>query len=406
MTEFNFSPIILFMTKSELPNPNFRNDRIIPNFKITSKIWEKELPRGAAEGYTWVYVPDGELLRRDQEQIMAENSGVLQTVVGEVAWEPILLPRVYGPTGIGGSESHNQRILVPQSIAKTIAGLDSGKIDQRDTLSKNHSALFLEATVGVLDDIVNIVELSLDPDLLNFEFAQHFRFMMENAADMGEEEKAREYIRKITSELGGQPLDQFSIVLSGLRTTILLKGKPFFTNYYGADDIVRKMISNDLLPAFVKGMDQKNVWFRADAAKTSAFDLPEFSEDDLLIQECRKSGFGSDIKKLIEAYISGDLGVGFINRISEGFIADLKERRLQGALGDEDGRKALAEQMRMAMMGASNDLSEELTTVMYDAGQSDEQGETHDDLEEDSDVARRIRQLKKKKPLDSKSFED
>lgn len=394
------------MAKSELPGQSFGNERIIPNFRVTTKVWGKEMPPGSTDGYSWVYVPDQELLWRDQEQIIAENNGVLETVLGEAAWDPILLPRVYDPTGIGDSSEEKARILVPQSIAGAIVGRDSGKIDQRDELSRAHGKLFVEATVGVLDDIVSIVELSGDPDLLNFEIAQHFRFMMENAAEIGEQEKARDYISKITSSLSGQPLDQFSIALSGLRTTVLYKQKPYFTNYYGADDIVRKMISNALLPAFVKGMDQKHIWFRSDAAKSSAFDLPDFSEGDLLVQACKKFGFGSDIKQFIEAYLSGDLGVGFINGISEEFIADLKERRLQGVFDNEEERKGLAERMKQAMLGADTDLDANPAGLTPAIGQNDSLIDQYEDLEKDADMIRRERLAKKRKPLMQRPFED
>lgn len=400
MTVFENSPIISVMPEKELQLSEPRQDRLRPVFEQATKVFKNEFEGIAMDGYRWEFESERDLFEKEKRDMIEQNRGVLM-ITGDLRDDPLLLPRIYYPSAQRGSDDLRTRILLPERSARLIRMLDTGKIENREATSRLQSEFFLEATRAMLSDNLQGVSLDFDQDLIQFILKGYFSSVVQRGNAYDEPEKAADYIHQIVERLSGSQFDDFALVVAGLQVGIIYQGEPLFTQYYGADDIVQKLIANSMLPKFVRRMDQKYVWFRSDAADVG-YDLPQLDDEDVVLVLCKEFGIEKDQKHLISAYLSGDLGVRFLDAVSSESRKKSREERFKARLADDLGKEELAKQLQTAM--ASREIEEQPDYSTYQ--DTHQNYETDEEYEEDPEVVRRARFVKGKKPNKAEMFED
>jgi len=357
-----------------------RYERTGVGFMQATKVFSREFPDAvAANGYTWVYEDFGRLIEKERDALYEENTGVLAVASGRIGDDFLLLPRIPFASARHGSDVVRKRLILPLPTAAIVWQMDSGKIDDREVLSTKHSELFLGAARALLSDNMERHELPADQDLVQFQLNQFLISIRQRGRMYGLEDQAEEYAGKINAYFEQTPKDQFRVVVSGLKNTLELNGEPFLTHYYGADNIVQNLIANTLLPEFLKRMDQKHIWFKVNASELG-FKLPPIKDDDKLLEVWRRFGSGKPVRRVIEAYLSGELGKAFLEGISRVEVERIREERFQSSMNDETESVTLDEEPDYSQY-----------TDRTDFGAQEE-------IEEDPEVVRQARRLKNKKP--------
>lgn len=316
--------------------------RVQVSFDTSSKVLERLLPLNMAAGSSWSFVDSSILMGRERDLLLSENAGVLSVAKGVITDDSLLLPRIHFPTAQFKADALGKKILMPRSKESALLGLDPGKIENRETISVLHAELFLEATRALLTGNTKHLKLETDPDLLNYLLDRYLLSVAQRGDMLGQVQQAEDFRSRISEYVNETGPDVFQVVLTGMRARVLHKDQPFFMSYYGADDIIQRLLANSALPLFSRRMDQKFVWFRQNDANAAGYSLPPIPEDDALMQTYREASGNMTLEQVIKLYIDGELGARFLEKISKEERDAARKARLKAARDNTPGEVSQA----------------------------------------------------------------
>lgn len=287
------------------------------------------------------FVTEETLAEAEEAQFARENE-----IIGMFGEESqVMKEHVFQP-GLNIAVSGNS-ILIRDGQIIPLVTKRGANIQDRQHVSDREVALFELATVSVLEMNAKSVDLKGDEAALEDGIIGFMLFLNEFTQKHPEFDQTPTLHERFLDLLDAKKGDGIFVRVKGLCVSVIAGETSLFTSNFFPDEGLRFVIAHKMFGKFDSYMSQKYSWFSPSQAMKDGIALEgDIKEeiDDLLADIDPK-----DTKKLVEMYLSGELGLKYLDM-------KLKDKREEVAKRNKEQKEDLAEKLKHNLLGVDDSI--------------------------------------------------
>lgn len=248
---------------------------------------------------------EDEIVRLEMEAFERYNS--ILGMFGENS--QILTDAVFGPVRYHVGDGST--IFLQNDVALAVTELSGQNISDRKKVSDRECVLYEFATSSFLENSALTVDATETEAAVKECIQQFNSFLDEFISNNPELESAATLHQQFAEIIEGKSAQGLNVKVKGVLVSLLAGDQSLFTINRQLDRKLRYLMANRMFNKFDFYMSQKFTWFSpSEKTKNGLVFQPEMDEE---LEGILKDFEASDTKQLVQMYLSGELGLKYLD---------------------------------------------------------------------------------------------
>ncbi len=283
-----------------------------------------------------------EALAEAEEAQFARENGIIE-MFGEES--QAMKDYVFEP-GLNNAVTGNS-ILIRDGQVIPLVTKRGANLQDRQLVSDREVALFEIATVSVLEMNAKSVDLKGDEAALEDGIVGFILFLNEFTQKHPKLDQTPTLHERFLDILDAKKGDGIFVRVKGLCVSVFAGDTSLFTSNFMPDEGLRFVIAHRMFGKLDSYMSQKYSWFSPSQTMKDGISLDGVMKEE--IDKLLADIDPKDTKKLVEMYLSGELGLKYLDM-------KLKDKREEVAKRNREQKEDLAEKLKQKLLGVDDSI--------------------------------------------------